>query len=212
MGKSTQGILGNWWGKVGNVVGRTRDGRTIMSVYQPNVHNPQTQAQMMQRAKFTLVVQLVSKLLPMINIGLKAYKEFGNAYTAGVKYNLDEVITGTYPSYAIDYTKVTVSKGNVALPYAPQASVTGFDLELSWTDNSGIGNAESSDYINVIAYNKDKNASMSDIDARARNARSATLSLPSQWSGDTVYVYMAAHRPGGNECSETAYLGAIQVG
>ena len=54
MGKQYGGMFANWYGKIGNVVGRIRQGRTIVAIYQPNVSNPRTDAQIAQRERFSL--------------------------------------------------------------------------------------------------------------------------------------------------------------
>lgn len=58
------GLIGTGSGRVGNVVlAKGEDGRTIARAYQPQVNNPKSVKQTMQRAKVNLVGQL-SSLLP----------------------------------------------------------------------------------------------------------------------------------------------------
>lgn len=58
------GFIGTGSGKVGNIVlAKGEDGRTIARAYQPQVNNPKSVKQTMQRAKVNLVGQL-SSLLP----------------------------------------------------------------------------------------------------------------------------------------------------
>ena len=211
MGTFKQGILGGFSGKVGPVIGSSWKGKAVMRAIALSYNDANSEAQQQQRAKFGLVSKFISSVTGFTSVGFKSQAVGMTEANAAMMFNLPEVISGTWPSYTIDYSKALLSKGNVDLPYAPQASVTGTDLELSWTDNSGIGNALSSDYINVIAYNKDRNQSVCDIDSKSRNARSATLSLPATWTGDTIHVYLAAHRNGSAETSNSIYLGNFTI-
>lgn len=64
-----QGILGKGTGKLGNAVFAVSGGEQIMREYNPNVSNPNTDAQVAQRAKLKLMSQLASAL--SLAIGFK---------------------------------------------------------------------------------------------------------------------------------------------
>lgn len=59
-----QGISGGLSGKTGSYTFRQARGQTIVSQYQPNVKNPNTQGQQNQRAKFKLMSQLAAVMSP----------------------------------------------------------------------------------------------------------------------------------------------------
>ena len=70
-------------GKVGNLVARKGDNKTILSEYQPVVRNPQTNAQMAQRIILSTVAQAIPLLYPIIDhsfegfaVGSKCTREF----------------------------------------------------------------------------------------------------------------------------------------
>lgn len=64
MGKSVN-VIGTIRGKVGSMVfSKGPDGSTIMRAYQPQVANPRTRAQLVQRSKVVMVGKL-SKLIPI---------------------------------------------------------------------------------------------------------------------------------------------------
>lgn len=216
MGKNVGGVFSNWWGKVGNVVGRIRQGRTIMSIYQPQVHNPKTQAQMEQRSKFSIVTEFMSAVSGFIKSGfgkLDGYN-YGTPYSAAVGYNMkkvDGVINGTYPNYEINLSKVVVAQGSVDLPYSPSATADDTTLTCTWADNSGMGNAAGDDKVMLLAYNDSKKQSVFNIVAGERADRNASMTLPTAWTGDDIDVWMAMRRQSSGECSMSTHLASIPL-
>lgn len=214
MAKQYGGIFANWYGRVGNVVGRIRQGRTIMSIYQPNVANPRTPAQLAQREKFSLLADFLSAVSGFLSVGfhnLDGY-ETGNYYSSAIGYNMkrDNVFVGQYPSTELDLTKVMISNGKVDLPYTPQCTADGTTLNLTWADNSGMGDAVASDKVMVCAYNDDKKQSVFSLDVADRSERHGELALPTAWTGDTVNVYMAMYRDRG-VCSDSYHLAVLSL-
>lgn len=70
-------------GKVGNLVARKGENKTILAEYQPIVRNPQTNAQMAQRIILSTVAQAIPLLYPIIDhsfegfaVGSKCTREF----------------------------------------------------------------------------------------------------------------------------------------
>lgn len=207
MGKSSQGVFGGWTNKVGNVVGRMRGGVNIYSIYQPNVSNPKTTIQLQVRRKFSMCSKFLSAMSGIAKIGFKAYSQGGYWMGVGVAHNYDDCVTGTWPSYVYNFSNLVVSKGVLAQVYNPSASAQGLDLNLTWTDNSGIGNALDTDGVAVGIYNETKNEAAVDSLSAARSARQASFSCPSTWTGDKVHVYMFMHRQDDSISSDTLYLG-----
>jgi hypothetical protein len=58
------GITGTLSGKMGNAVFRVRAGQQVVAQYQPQVTNPNTEAQQVARAKFKLITQLAAIMAP----------------------------------------------------------------------------------------------------------------------------------------------------
>lgn len=198
MGKQYGGMFANWYGKVGNVVGRIRQGRTIVSIYQPNVSNPRTDAQIAQRARFTALAKPLAAMSGFLKVGfhnLDGYKT-GNYYSAAIGYNMriPNIFTEQGDNVEVDLTKLAVSNGNIDLPYSPSATADGTILSITWADNSGMGDALATDNVMVLAYNDMKNMCVYNTALAERAERNATLSLPSAWTGDNVNVWIAMRR------------------
>ena len=197
--------------RVGNVVGRkARGGGWDVAIYQGIVKNPNTEPQQMQRTKFRMVGKLISPLTSFLSITFNdsnAKQTGETAQNAFMRVNIKDAISGTWPNYSLDYSKLAVAKGILDNVYNPSMTFQDTEMELSWSDNSGIGNAKATDHVMVCIYNATKGVSKIDTDVAARNERTASLAVPSSWSGDTVHVYICCKRDNSNVCSGSIYLG-----
>lgn len=195
MGKAFGGVFANWYGKVGNVVGRVRQGRTVLSIYQPNVKNPDTASQQNVRSDFSLMTKTLSPMTAFLQEGfhnLDGYRT-GNPFSAAVGYNLkqDGVIIVNQGVKKIDYSKLVISQGSLDLPYSPSASNDLTTLSLTWADNSGMGNAEATDKVMICVYCPEFAQCSINTSIAERSQRNATLSLPTIWTGKEVEVWIA---------------------
>lgn len=121
MGKVTS-LYGKTTGKIGSIVFSTSGGQTIAREYNPHVSNPNTIAQVDQRARMKLMSQLSSALAPVIAMTKDGLVSKRNKF---VKKNFDA-------SYAlngvaqISYENVQLTEGSVGLP---QIAVDFFENE-----------------------------------------------------------------------------------
>lgn len=111
MGKVTS-LYGKTTGKIGSIVFSTSGGETIAREYNPHVANPNTPAQVNQRARMKLMSQLSTALAPVIAMTKDGLVSKRNKF---VKKNFDN-------SYAlngvaqISYENVQLTEGSTGLP------------------------------------------------------------------------------------------------
>lgn len=111
MGKVTS-LYGKTMGKIGSIVFSTSGGQTIAREYNPHVANPNTMAQINQRARMKLMSQLSAALSPVIAMQKEGLVSRRNKF---VKRNFAA-------SYALDgtaqitYENVQITEGNTSLP------------------------------------------------------------------------------------------------
>lgn len=106
------GILGKASGKLGSAVFATQGGQQVVRQYQPNVKNPNTEAQTMQRARFKLMTQLASSYANVIAIPRSGSQTSRNLF---VKKNMPLVI-GTQDGAQVVYENLQLTNGTRALP------------------------------------------------------------------------------------------------
>ena len=125
MGKVTS-LYGKTTGKIGSIVFSTSGGETIAREYNPHVANPNTQAQVDQRARMKLMSQLSAALAPVIVMRKEGLTSARNKFVQrnfGASYASGGVAQ-------ISYENVQLTSGNAGLP------------QLKWKaiDVEGTGN------------------------------------------------------------------------
>lgn len=111
MGKLTS-LNGKVVGKIGAIVYSTNAGQIIGREYNPNVANPNTQAQVDQRARLKLASQLAAALAPVIAIPRDGMKSPRNQF---IKLNMAQIIANDGVAQ-VSYENLQLTSGNAGLP------------------------------------------------------------------------------------------------
>jgi len=212
MGTISKGILGGFSGKVGTVIGGTWKGIDYMRSIAASVSNPRTAGQLEQRAKMSAVVKFLQPLTSFLRIGFKSAAIKMSAFNAATSYMLANAITGIYPAFTIDYSKVLVSKGNFpgALNPLAVAGIAGA-IDFTWENNTWETDAMADDQALLVVYNPSKNAAVSFTGAVTRAIGVQTITLPNSYTGDEVQCYIAFTNANQSVISNSEYVGGVIV-
>ena len=183
----------HWRGQVGGIVGSRQYGQDTWRSMADSVANPNTEAQQTVRAKFTAVTKGVAALGYLYRLGYKMFVGDGKGPRALFSKQLhDDALMGDLQTgFSIDPTKVELSKGALTPAHSIAASVTPATqvCTVSWSDNSGVGDAEATDKLCVALYNLSKQETIDFQDVATRAAETASMTYDASWAGDTMYVY-----------------------
>jgi hypothetical protein len=203
--------LGVISGKLGQIVGATWKGINYVRVL-ASVANPQTDAQMTQRQKWSVTMNFLQPLSEFLQLGFKAYAVKMTGINAAMSYNIRNALTGTYPNIAIDYPNALVSRGNLAgvLNQVASSTVAG-TVKFDWEDNSGEIGASALDKTLLVVYNPTQNQAVTVNQLAERADGTQTVTVPDSFSGDLVQCYMAYITADGQTVSNSAFAGAVTV-
>ncbi len=205
-------ITGRSKKKFGTAVFSRQFGKNTMRTKPVEVSNPKTLAQRQQRSKFSLMVALSRMFMPFIRLGFKQVAVSMSQFNMFMKTNIYDVITGAYPNYAIDFTKLIVSKGTLmGVEDGAAAAAAGKLVNISWTDNSGTGDAQATDKALQLIINYEKGKVFQDVTTKTRTDESAAVTVPASWVGDQVYVYLAFQDATGYKVADSSYLGTVTI-
>ncbi len=212
MGTINQGILGPFLGKVGSVVGSTWKGIAYMRGMPASVANPQTDAQLAQRQKWSVTMRFLQPLSEFLRVGFKAFAVKMTGINAAMQYNIKNALTGTYPNIAMDYPNALVSRGTLpsALNQVASSSVPG-TVKFDWEDNSGEIGASALDKTLLVVYNPTQNQAVTVNQLAERGDGTQTVTVPDSFSGDLCECYMAFITADGLTVSNSAFAGAVTV-
>jgi len=206
MGTIQKGILGGFSGKVGTVVGANWRGKDVIRSLPKKSQRQATEQQAMQRRKFTLVVQFLSPIKPIVSDYFGQASGEKSRYNLATSYHMTEAITGTDPDFSMDYPKVILSKGDlIGLENPAASSEANATVVFNWTDNSGEGQATANDPVLAVVYNESKK-SFEYRKTAMRSAGTFTFALPSGWSGDMVYCWLIVLAADGKRCSLSHFI------
>ena len=194
----------------------------VFGIYQPNVHNPKTDSQMIQRTKFRLYSSLAARCKAFLKIAfhnLDGYK-LGSWFSSFVGYNFkhDKAdpshagISGEYPNLVLDYPNIQFSPmtGGLAIGADIAGSINEGIITISWEDESeSLDNANANDHCMVLVISETKRSIISETAAALRSARLAQIELPLDWEGETVQVYVVFANADYTEFSATQFIGAL---
>ena len=207
-----QGILGGFSGKTGTVIGSSWKGIAVMRGIAPSIAQPNTAAQLAQRAKFSVVGKFLRPLIPFLRIGFKNQAIKMSGFNAAMSYNLVNALTGTYPAYEVDYSKALVSQGNLPGALNPEVtSTTAGEIEYTWEDNSDDTNADASDKALLVVYNPLKNRAVTVVGGNTRSGGSQSITLPAKFTGDEVQCFISFSNETQAVLSNSEYVGGIIV-
>ena len=212
MGTIKQGILGGFSGKVGSVIGGIWKGISYMRGIALSYTNPQTDAQLAQRQKWSVTMNFLQPLSEFLKTGFKSYAVKMTGINAAMSYNIRNALTGTYPNIAIDYPNALVSRGNLAgvLNQVAASTVAG-TVTFTWDDNSGEIGASAFDKTLLVVYNPTQNQAVTVNQLAERADGTQTVTVPDSFSGDLVQCYMAYITVDGQTVSNSAFAGAVTI-
>lgn len=137
-------LFGKINGKIGSVVFSTSGGSIIAREYNPNIANPNTMAQINQRARMKLMSQLSASLSPVLAMTKDGLVSKRNKFTK-LNFPASYALNGVAQ---ITYENVQITEGNTSLPAIHlYGDVSGNTMALQMTMSE-----EPSASINRIVY------------------------------------------------------------
>jgi hypothetical protein len=211
MGTFKQGILGSFSGKVGTVIGTKWRGISVMRGLPTGRKRKPNQAQLEQQAKFSLMIKFLQPLSSLVSQTYDTSPAEMTGINKAFSDNIRNAISGAYPAFTVDFTKVILSKGILPDAGSPAvASTVAGKLAFTWVDNTGTGDALATDMAFVAVFNEALNRWIFRQNTAARNAGTYTLDVPA-FSGKPVQTYIGFISADGSSVSTSLYTGQVNV-
>ena len=211
MANPRDGILGGFDGAVGTVVGAKWRGKNVMKKKPTFSRNRKfSQEQLIQHAKFSLAHNFFRRFTTLLQ---SSFEDVTGKTPRGIAFRhfLDNAITGIYPNFGIDYSKVLVARGSLLNVMGTSAdSVNPGKLRINWTETALDMKANPIDVAIIVAYCPELNLLMYTVNGPARTAMTAELDMPF-FSGKEVQTWIAFRSEKGHLVSESTYTGAVTI-
>jgi len=211
MAKLPDGIFGGIRGRIGNIVGVKRNGEFHIRSVPSAPKNPKTEKQQSNRNMFGAASSLTARLAPFIKTSFSTVDD-KTWRGACISYNMKSAIVPSEDGdgYEVDFSNLIVSAGvlkQVSNPVAERDEDG--NIRVTWTDNSGDGNALGSDRVLMLALNSDNYALFSVLKGVHRKDEAATIKLPKSFQTRPMHVYLSLISADGAIASNSEYLGVV---
>ncbi|WP_316818576.1 DUF6266 family protein [Pedobacter nyackensis] len=222
MARLKYGILGPVLGKIANLVGYLRLGQPILrsKPKKPKKKKVRSDAQKAVNLRFKLVKSFISVIGEFIHEGyrLDVAKSDRIPENGASSYLLNEAVTGDYPNYEIDYSKVLVSRGRLQKPSNPTVKLEGNTLKFYWDVDPNWGYELNRDQVMVLAYLPTNGTADYSLSGARRKEGYEELKVgivrQDQYDlkkDDFIEVYIAFVSDNRKRISDSVYLGSVAV-
>lgn len=228
MAKTSKNVLGDQRGRIGKVVGKVIDGVQMYSAHTDAVKNPRSEKQIAHRARFAKAIKLSKAMKGVVKIGFKqtaSKQKLISPSNIFVKENKPKIsYNKTTGETSVDYEHIVISEGEA--PFVLFSGVTfpeALKVTASFNGCNDTPGALADDSVYIAVYSPTLSKCMTGIGKRSDG--SVTVTLPSIWAGETVYVwgfvktsveeevniddYGITLHP--NDCSNSFYIGTGTV-
>jgi hypothetical protein len=209
MAKNSEGFLGAISGKIGTVVVSNWNGITVVR-RKPRYNNKPTERQIIQRSRFKAASQACRRLGNVFEECFEPVpRKSKRSVAVGIVYQ--QAITGEFPNYAIDYSKVMVAKGS--LKPAENASVSlsapGI-LKFNWDldPELDMNNRTNRSIMVVFDAEQEYACFLIDGDSRSKGMGEFDVSI---LKGRTVHTWLSFRSADGLYKADSVYTGAITL-
>lgn len=208
MAKVNKKVLGFSRGKVADVVFAKFRTETIARGYQPQVRNPRTEKQLLQRARFAAMTNMAKGLVAGIYAGLGDLAQGTKMSPRNLfgKLNLNtDVFTGLLPdNMTIDYSKVIMAKGGFEVPtFGTIDTDTPLTVEFTVSAPTMAEDADT-DVIGVV-YCAELNQTI--VNEAVSSVGKLTVTVPASWNGLKVNVWGFYKYNGATDVEHGLYSG-----
>lgn len=212
------GKSGTFIGKIGDVVLARWKNKIVSKDVPTPSSKPKTVPQLNQQSRFKLVTEFFTKLSGVLAIGYQTQRNVMTPVNAAVQAHLKTAVTGVYPNYTLDFTKIMVTDPlpNTQIDTgfgATAVAIADAKVKVTWTINDPVSNAgtKPEDLVYLVFYNSNTKRFVLYPNKGIRSALTTTAQIPRSFVGNKFYTYMFFVSTDGKFVSETEQLGSFTL-
>jgi hypothetical protein len=204
MALSPYGPHGPVIGKIGNLVSYILNGQFVTRTI-GHKSNKHSKDQLANYQAMAVTMELLKPMTFFINSSfeIEARGTVKNQHNLATSYNKKQALTGEYPNIRVDYSKVVLSYGDLAIAENLKMIKTDTGLQISWDTEGGLAH----DMVMVLVCHPQRGQVSSSINACRRDAGALFIKLPQEDLEQQLETYICFKSANGKQISNSVYLG-----
>ncbi|WP_316750747.1 DUF6266 family protein [Pedobacter gandavensis] len=209
MAIALNGPQGHFNGKIGNLVFYMLNG--IPVVRRIGRAGKPSKAQRSNHSAMAVTAQLLGNMKDFIKLGygLQAKGTPQNAHNLAVSFNKKHALKGEYPNIKVDYNKVLLSQGVLALADDLKMVKTATGIEISWNPDCERNHKSYDDSVMIMICHPESNSGHEYLNIARRSEGRCFIGLGARDIHQQVEAYIAFRSADGEKISDSAYLGNL---
>jgi hypothetical protein len=214
MGIQDNGAFGGFHGKTGPLIGRRVKGQNIVGPLPHPSNKPSTALQVVQHQKFTMLTEVLSHILALVQRGFKAFAKRNTTSNVAYSYNYDRVFEVGEDQVSFNFSRLVYSRGSVAMPNCPSIAVLGdagmeSGVGFSWLPEHESQFNRSTDLATFLVYKDDRTSWVLMRNAANRGALGYVADVPFLQQGGRLHCYMNFESKDGKLVGDSMYVGEV---
>ncbi len=168
--------------------------------------DPKTVKQVTQRFKFGFVNKEMNCMRNLFKLTFGGNKGVNHGVSLAFG-----ALTGEYPDFSIDFSKLIISQGS--LNVAGQVNVIktiGITLKFDWDTTIGF-QGDDNDLVNIVLLNADTKIGLHKQENVIRSIGTTEIELPAVWAGQSVHCWIFFTSSDGISYSNSQYIDLVQL-
>ena len=210
MARLINGINGPFIGKIGSVIGSSRNGNPYIKGPHKKRTKKVSQKELANRHKFSLAQAWLGPIVDFVRHGFKSDGLTTRSFITAKSYLLNHAMEGISPDWTINPSLVKVAAGDLALPEdikVEQAS-EGL-LKFTW-NKADVRTTHQDDQVMLLAYDLKRHMAFCTVTGQFRKTGEDFLQIETA-TGHTYHIYLAFSAADSSTQSDSVYLGEINT-
>lgn len=212
MGRAGNGLMGNYQGKIGNLVFYVLNGRQMVRSIGKITSAP-TEAQLRNRKEMATVIAFLKPITEFINVGfmVAANKTGKSAANMAVSYNKKNAVGGTYPDIGMEYHKVRVAEGKGYEAESPTVELLTEGLKFTWLCPNIYPWPVETDQVMLLTYFPLLKKAFYITAGVQRKECSQVLYLPQDMLAQHMELYISFVAANRKSVANSTYIGSLNL-
>jgi hypothetical protein len=157
-----------------------------------------------------LAGRFLKTIKKVLKPGFRAFAVQMSGYNAALKQLLLNAITGQHPAFAINYSKVFVTKGLLLNEANASATVASDEVTFTWKYVPDAQLADPGDKAILVVYCEALNKSVYTLEGAERSTGTASISV-ARFNGHDVHTWLSFISADGQNVCDSVYTGKLSV-